>query len=65
MAAEERLAVPAPRALRRQALQVLPAELVVVVARRVGRHEAMAAVHQEAAERPLPADAAVVAAAFN
>ena len=58
MAAEGRLAVPVPRALRPQALQVLRAE-------RGGRHEATAGGHPEARERPLPADAAVVAAAFN
>jgi hypothetical protein len=37
----------------------------VLRAERVARHEAMPGAHPEAPERPLPADAAVVAAAFN
>jgi hypothetical protein len=56
--AAERLAVPVPPALRRQALQGRRAE-------QGGPHEATPGVHPEAPDRALPADAAVVAAAFN
>ena len=61
MAVAERLAVLVPQALqalRPQALPVRRAEPGV-------RHEGMPGQHPEAPDRALPADAAVVAAAFN
>ena len=58
VAAEERLAVLVPQALRPQALPVRRAEPGV-------RHEATPGGHPEAPDRALPADVAVVAAAFN